>query len=222
MGDANGQTIVTFANTKLKTKVGTGECFDLADQALKNAGVKSAEDFGSVAPGFDYVWGKAVLATAAQPGDILQFRDHVQGRTIEINVDVSMPDGSGLTYFSSTFSEIGRPHHTAIVTGAAIGGKVAILEQNVDRGTGTPEMLVDKGEIIVSAPAPVTTTVKQKVSIDTTWGTKVKASYSEAKDKLFIDDVVRKNFGKIADETVVTTITVNTGGTIKAFRPQTK
>jgi len=40
--------------------VGRGECYDLADHALKHAGAKSAPDYGKINHDGDYRWGKAV------------------------------------------------------------------------------------------------------------------------------------------------------------------
>ena len=41
-----GDQVVAFARGKIGQCVGNGECFDLADQALRSAGAKSAADFG--------------------------------------------------------------------------------------------------------------------------------------------------------------------------------
>lgn len=54
----NSRSLVLAHAGRKGTKVGSGECFDLADQALKDAGAKSAGDYGPVTPESDYRWGK--------------------------------------------------------------------------------------------------------------------------------------------------------------------
>ncbi len=71
------QKILSFAQGKSGTQVGTGECYDLADRALAEAGAKSASDFGTVTPTADYVWGQDVPLSQTRPGDILQFHNQI-------------------------------------------------------------------------------------------------------------------------------------------------
>jgi hypothetical protein len=123
--DALAPLVVQFAVQRLGQKVGNGECFTLVDEALRNAGAKSASDFGSVAPDADYVWGTSVTMSAVRPGDIIQFRDYRYTRTIE----TSNPDGSGGT--DTDGHE--RPHHTAIVR-SVNGSQITVLEQNAPDG----------------------------------------------------------------------------------------
>jgi len=117
-----GEQVVNFARGKVGHRVGSGECFDLAHQALHSAGAKSAADFGSVAKDADYVWGSSVNASDARPGDIIQFRDYRYDRTIETS-----------TREDSDFQE--RPHHTAIVERVDGGGAITVLEQNAPDGS---------------------------------------------------------------------------------------
>jgi hypothetical protein len=114
--------VVTFARGKLGERVGRGECFDLADRALRNAGAKSAADFGSVADDADYVWGRPVSLSDVRPGDIIQFRDYRYDRTVETS-----------TREDTDFQE--RPHHTAIVERVDGGGALTVLEQNAPDGS---------------------------------------------------------------------------------------
>jgi hypothetical protein len=121
-----GDRILAFARQRTGQVHGDGECFTLADEALRNAGAKSAADFGKVGPGLDYVWGRAVPRAALQPGDIIQMRDY----HANITSDRDHPDGSS---DSDTHSEE-RPHHTAIVESVGTDGQVTVLEQNCPDG----------------------------------------------------------------------------------------
>jgi CHAP domain-containing protein len=118
----SGDQVVSFARNRMGQRVGSGECFDLADQALRNAGAKSAADFGTVAPDADYVWGSSVGLSDVRPGDIIQFRDYRYDRTIETETGVD-----------TNFQE--RPHHTAIVERVDGQGALTVLEQNAPQGT---------------------------------------------------------------------------------------
>ena len=97
------------------------------NSALRNAGARSAGDFGTVVPDADYVWGSDVDLSDLHPGDIIQFRDYRYDREI----DTSNPDGSGTT--ATDMQE--RPHHTAIVESVGANGAVTVLEQNSPKGS---------------------------------------------------------------------------------------
>jgi len=117
-----GEKVVNFARRRVGERVGSGECFDLADQALRSNGAKSAANFGSVAKNADYVWGTSVSPSDARPGDIIQFRDYRYDRTIETS-----------TREDTDFQE--RPHHTAIVERMDGAGAITVLEQNAPDGS---------------------------------------------------------------------------------------
>jgi hypothetical protein len=117
--------IVAFARQRLGDRYGDGECFTLVNDALKHVGAKSAEDYGTVTPDADYVWGTSVSLSALRTGDVIQFRGYRFDRTVETN----NPDGSG----STTTETQQRPHHTAIVE-RLDGGAVVVLEQNAPDG----------------------------------------------------------------------------------------
>ena len=117
-----GEKVVNFARRRVGERVGSGECFDLADQALRSNGGKSAADFGSVAKDADYVWGTSASPSDARPGDIIQFRDYRYDRTIETS-----------TREDTDFQE--RPHHTAIVERVDGAGAITVLEQNAPDGS---------------------------------------------------------------------------------------
>ena len=120
--------ILAFARQRRGQRYGNGECFTLADGALRHAAAKSAADFGQVTPDADYVWGAAVTRAELRPGDVIQMR----GYHVEVNTTTEHPDGSTDT----TTLEEERPHHTAIVESIGANGRVTVLEQNVPEGQG--------------------------------------------------------------------------------------
>ena len=82
MPDSINQKVVAWAHGKLKKRVGRGECWDLADQALRHAGARSSTTTGA---NDDYQWGSEMPVIAAMPGDVLQFRDYVVTTTTVTN-----------------------------------------------------------------------------------------------------------------------------------------
>ena len=104
-----GLRIVSYLTNKIGTTVGAGECWDAAENAIK--------DIGAARPGSDlYVWGTVVQQADLQPGDILQFS--------QFTVTVTQDDGA---FEQNTF---GAPRHTAIVESVNSDGSVNILQQN--------------------------------------------------------------------------------------------
>jgi hypothetical protein len=120
-----GERVVSFASRRRGERVGNGECFTLADRALRSASAKSAADFGAVTPTTDYVWGTSVSLSDLQPGDIIQFRGYRYDR--EIVTETSRE-------ITTTEDSQERPHHTAIVQ-SVDGGAVTVLEQNAPEGS---------------------------------------------------------------------------------------
>ena len=120
--------ILAFVRGKIDSVHGDGECFTLADDALKAAGARSAADYGKVAPDVDYVWGKAVTRTALQPGDIIQMKGY------RVEIEETTTDEKGGQQINEIFEE--RPHHTAIVESIGTDGRVTVVEQNYPVGTG--------------------------------------------------------------------------------------
>lgn len=119
--------VVGYAQHHTGERLGDGECFALADQALSSAHAKSASDFGTVAPDANYVWGTSVSLADLQPGDIIQFRDYRYERT------VTTEHADGSSNFVTHSEE--RPHHTAIVESVLAGGEVVVLEQNAPQSS---------------------------------------------------------------------------------------
>jgi hypothetical protein len=122
-----GDKIVAFALRAEGSQVGAGECFDLADQALANAGARTAAFYTDVTPDGDYIWGTPVRPEAARPGDILQFRNFRIVR--RITTTIRNEDGEINQVQTQEVEE--RDHHTAIVT-QNLGTSLAIAEQNVE------------------------------------------------------------------------------------------
>lgn len=120
-------SVVQFAVDNMGSRVGAGECFDLADRALRHAGARSAADYGEITPNADYEWGTAVELNQVTAGDIIQFRNYQS----EITVEIRYPDGSSETSVETQ----SRPHHTAIVSSIGRNGRLRIYEQNVGQGT---------------------------------------------------------------------------------------
>lgn len=100
------------------------DCFGLVDRLLRDLGGKSAGDYGTLTKDADYDWGDGIMLDSIQPGDILQFRDHlVHSSTFQL-----LDNGK---WFETEGSTATRPHHTAIVIAVAKDGSVTVVEQNV-------------------------------------------------------------------------------------------
>lgn len=121
------EQILSFTRGRRGRRVGDGECFTLADQALRGAGARSASDYGTVSPDADYVWGASVTLSDLRPGDVVQFRDYRYDRRVETR------HGDGSESWNEDSQE--RPHHTAVVERVGAGGEVTVLEQNAPAGT---------------------------------------------------------------------------------------
>lgn len=102
--------VLQYAQSKMGQKVGRGECWDLANEALGAAGAKQPGRNGYAT----YVFGSQVALTSVKPGDILQFE----------NVNFKHTDKNG-SWSTNSF-----PHHTAVVRSVS-GGTISILHQNV-------------------------------------------------------------------------------------------
>ena len=132
-----GNQVDAFANNHLGQQVGDGGCYALADEALRDAGALSAPDYGKITATADYKWGKEVDWRNAQPGDILQFRNHV----IEIRIDTKtverFQDGRTKTVTQKKIESHRRPHHTAILSNNDGAGVFRVYEQHVRPPGGT-------------------------------------------------------------------------------------
>ena len=135
--------VYEYANKKRGQKVGSGECFDLADFALKSINAKSAEDFGKVTGTADYVWGDLINFRTAVPGDIIQFRNYKLTVTVK---------EEGYSPYKSQFT-VTRPHHTAIVSKVKGKDGILVLEQNI--GEGAKKLTVQENTLYFGSPAPI-------------------------------------------------------------------
>jgi hypothetical protein len=116
-----GEQVVSFARHRRGHRVGDGQCFALADRALRGANARSAADYGTVTPTADYVWGTSVTLAELQPGDVIQFRNYSVTRVV-------VTRDSRQTTTEEITQE--RPHHTAVVETVDGDGAVTVLEQN--------------------------------------------------------------------------------------------
>ncbi|MGO8690558.1 MAG: CHAP domain-containing protein [Thermoguttaceae bacterium] len=125
------QRILRFATDQRGQQVGDGECWTLADQALKAAGAQH--------PGA-YVWGRPLAAgERVFPGDIVQFSS------------VRLTHGSAWT-------TLGAPNHTAIIEHVKAPHVYVLIHQNFD-GKVVKETTVDlstktAGTFIIYRPVP--------------------------------------------------------------------
>lgn len=118
--------VVSFAQSRMGNRVGRrGECWDLAEEALRSAGARSSRDLGPVRPDSDYVWGTLIPLSSLQAGDIVQFRNY----NLTIRTTTTTSSGGG-SWNEQTQS---RPHHTAIVAAIGSNGAIEVYEQNVGR-----------------------------------------------------------------------------------------
>jgi len=122
-GHGLGDQVVSYARSHMGQRVGSGECFDLADRALRAAGARSASDFGPVTADADYRWGSPIAIENVAPGDIIQFRNYAFAKRTETS------EG-----WQEERQE--RPHHTAIVLSNDGHGAVTVMEQNAPEGSG--------------------------------------------------------------------------------------
>jgi hypothetical protein len=123
--------VIGFARKSLGKQVGNGECWTLADKALKAAGAQHPDT---------YVWGRPLAAGEAPlPGDVIQFK--------ECRLE---KDGH--------WQLLGTPAHTAIVETVRTPTQLHILHQNYGVKIVT-ELTIDTaartaGELTIYRPLP--------------------------------------------------------------------
>jgi len=173
--------------------VGTGECYDLADAVLRDAGAKSAPDFGKVTKSRDqdYKWGTKIDLKDAKHGDILQFRNHQVVVSVVKKTTKTYPDGHSATTIDKNSTPYKRGQHTSIVLSNDGSGQMSVAEQHViDHDTDKLSSTVRKNNLYPQ-DVPATTPTKTRMDGDV----------------------------KIKEE-ITTTITVT--GQVWAYRPQPK
>jgi len=177
-----------------KPVVGDGECYDLADQVLRNSGAKSAPDFGKVTKSKDqdYKWGTPVADLKdVKPGDILQFRNHeIKINTVKKTTKTFPGGGSSVTKEENTVP-LERGQHTAVVLSNDGDGTMQVAEQHVlDHQTGKLSTTVRENTLYTrDFPGTTTTRSRQEGNV-----------------------MIREE----------TTVTIRVTGTIQAYRPQPK
>ncbi len=158
-----GQRVHTFATNRQGQPVGRGECFDLADAALRAAGARSAADYGQVSADADYVWGSPVELVDVQPGDVLQFRDYEVTIEVVVTRVKTFRDGSREESGDTSVVVYDRPHHTAIVSSRLGGGRLRVWEQNAPpSGSTTPERLVRSHDLHTVGGTSTQSAVRQE------------------------------------------------------------
>lgn len=125
----NARIVAWLRQRPLGVRHGNGECWTLAEDALLAQRARTSRQltrrFSARA---DYVWGEEVRsATEIAAGDIIQMRGYSVRSTVTTRDLLSGPAGRvGMPWVMS------RPHHTAIVLGIVIPGRlVEVIEQNV-------------------------------------------------------------------------------------------
>ena len=101
---AVSKKIISFSNLHIGKKVGKGECWDLAKEALDFSGAQWSPPYG-----FGRELAKKEIA---MPGDIIQF------------------EKVKIVYPNKNWSEL--PHHTAIIYKVVSPGKYMLVEQNAN------------------------------------------------------------------------------------------
>lgn len=150
---ARSAAVLKYAQDKVGQQDGNGECYTLADNALRAAGAKSAPDYGKITPTADYKWGKSVPLDGSKPGDILQFKDYKN------TTKTTQEDGSWQTETQT------RPHHTAVVVDNDGKGNITVLEQNVPHGGETKTTVLHFGNGTTKGEDGSTTTSKTTGSV---------------------------------------------------------
>lgn len=139
-----GEKIAAWCEDKLGKCVGNGECWTLADEALKGVGAMPCQSYTHGALLYVLKPGSPSKLERVKRGDVIQFW----------NARFESKDGRRR-------NSAGRPGHTSVVTGVEEGGEVVkVVEQNVRqvkvvlRGEYRLWELV-AGEVRISRAVPV-------------------------------------------------------------------
>jgi hypothetical protein len=119
----NKAQVVEFCEQHLGQKVGNGECWTLAEDALHSAGFKGSH--GNNPGKGDYVWGKLVL----------DFESGTAGPTAAAGALADVTPGDVIQFRDATFKAHGRwesfGHHTAVVRSVDLKEQtISFLQQN--------------------------------------------------------------------------------------------
>ncbi len=109
------EQIITFVNSKMKKKVGTGECWDLANEALNLVNAKWDGEL---------VYGKEVnyLKDCIYPGDIVQF-EKIKLKYVEnkMTYEESMDHHTAIIYKVNGVGDYILAHQNTAYTGRKVG-----------------------------------------------------------------------------------------------------
>jgi|GEM_PF-5595675 len=124
------QKVANFITGQLNKAVGDGGCWALAENALLAAGAMTSNDLTDKEEfkkaDAQYVFGTAIEAKNAAPGDLVQFKNYVMTRTVETKYD--LPDGNSITLTST--DEVPKIHHSAVVMSMMDkDGRLVVVEQ---------------------------------------------------------------------------------------------
>ena len=113
--------IVGYARRQRGSRVGNGQCFDLADTRAARRGRQERRRLRQGHAERRLHMGHVGDAGGLQPGDVIQFRDYTYERVVVTKTDKGHDDRR---------DRQDRPHHTAIVESVDGNGAVTVLEQN--------------------------------------------------------------------------------------------
>lgn len=119
--------IISFVNSKMDKKVGTGECWDLASEALNL--VKAKWDG-------KYVFGKVLnyKTDCIYPGDIIQFEKvKVKYTENKMTYEEAMPHHTAIIYTVNGIGDYMLAHQNTAYTGRKVG-KSKLLLSNITTG----------------------------------------------------------------------------------------
>lgn len=125
--------VLAWAQRQLNQRVGRGECWDLAEEAiLASNGVSSRVLTRPFRAGADYVWGDRINIAMAQPGDIVQFRNYRWQSLTEVT---TIDPITGRSTRGNAGGARMPHHHTAIIVSRLEPGVFQVIHQNVPRGS---------------------------------------------------------------------------------------
>jgi len=114
--------VLAYVNRVMGKTVGSGECWDLVQEALDLNGADWARPFNFGRP-------LDLESDRINPGDIIQFKS--------VRLTSSLPGGG------SKFQNIGAPDHTAVITGVQGKNRYELAQQNSDGKRYVTRSMVD-------------------------------------------------------------------------------
>lgn len=136
--------VVIFCKLQMGKMVGNGECTNLAEAALDDAGAVSQPIAHKPAPG-DYVWGEQVFLVEAggdnnklktegkfadiQPGDIVQLRNATFVRKVGNSIE-----SRSAAHHTAVVAKVGKDRRTLTVYEQNINGKRIVMQNPYDLG----------------------------------------------------------------------------------------